>query len=78
MNTVTANDIKTKGIAVAEDEETLVTIRGRPRYLIIPESQIAGYEQYRLEEALKKVKAELQAGDWSSDLDEHLAEIENV
>jgi hypothetical protein len=78
MKSITANELKTRGIQALGDEVTIVSFRGRPRYLILPESQIEEFEAFRLEQALKQVKQDVKAGKYSTNLEEHLEEIENV
>jgi hypothetical protein len=78
MNTITANELKTKGILSIGDEATTVSYRGRIKYLILPESQIDAFEAFRLEQALKQAKSDIEAGRYSTDLEAHLEEIENV
>jgi hypothetical protein len=78
MNTITANELKAKGIQVVGDEATIVSYRGRPKYLILPESQIAAFEAFRLEQALRLAKSDIEAGRYSTDLNAHLKEIEDV
>ena len=78
MNTITANELKTKGIQIVGDEVTVVSYRGKAKYLILPESQIDAFEAYRLEQALKQAQGDVEAGRYSTDLDAHLKEIEDV
>ncbi len=78
MNTITANELKTRGIQAIGDEETIVSYRGKPRYLILPESQIDAFESFRLERALREVRDDIEAGRYSTDLDEHFANIDDV
>jgi hypothetical protein len=78
MNTITANELKTSGIAAIGEEETVVFYRGKPKYLILPESQIEAYEAFRLDRALKLVQSDVEAGRYSTNLEKHLREIDNV
>ena len=78
MNTITANDLKTKGIQIVGDEVTVVSFRGKAKYLILPESQIEAFEAFRLEQALKQAHADIDAGRYTTDLEAHLQEIDDV
>ncbi len=78
MRTITANDLKKHGIHYVGDEETLVTYRGKPKYLIIPESLIEEYENIRLEKAVESVYADIEAGRYTTDLDAHFEELDDV
>ena len=78
MNTITANELKTKGIQIVGNEATLVSFRGKARYLILPESEIDAFEAFRLDQALKKAREDVDAGRYSTNLEAHLKEIEDV
>jgi hypothetical protein len=78
MNTITANELKAKGIQIVGDEVTIVSYRGQPKYLILPESQIDAFEAFRLEQAYKQAKSDIESGRYSTDLNAHLKEIEDV
>lgn len=78
MKTVSANELKTKGIQIVGDEETLVSFRGKPKYLILPEKYIEEYEMYRLERALNDVEKDLKKGNFSTDIEDHFREIDGV
>ena len=67
MLAITANDLKTKGIPIIEDSlnhqnEAIITVRGKPRYVVM---MMAHYDHLRdceLEAALHEVKADIAAG----------------
>ena len=68
MQTVTANDLKTKGIAalesgLAENDEAVITVRGKERFIVM---DVAHYHQLReleLEMALIQAKADVAQGE---------------
>ena len=78
MNTITASELKARGIQVVGDEVTTISYRGKPTYLILPESHFEAYEAFLLEQALREARSDIEAGRYSTDLDEHLGKIDNV
>lgn len=78
MKTISANDIKTKGIQIVGDEETIVSYRGKTKYLILPEEFIEEYEMFRLEKAIRETEDDLKNGRYSTNLEEHFREIDSV
>ncbi len=78
MKTISANDLKTKGIQVVGNEETIVSYRGKPKYLILPEEFIEEYEMFRLEKAVRETEEDIKNGLYSTDLEEHFREIDSV
>ena len=78
---VTANDLKTKGIshieeALQDEQEVIVSVRGKPRYVIM---DIAYYEFLReceLEAAWLQTREDLAAGRFRRErADEHITRI---
>ena len=78
MNTITASELKSRGIQIVGDEVTTISYRGKPMYLILPESQFERYEAFLLEQALREVRSDIEAGRYSTDLDEHLKAIDDA
>jgi PHD/YefM family antitoxin component YafN of YafNO toxin-antitoxin module len=78
MNTITASELKARGIQVVGDEVTTISYRGKPTYLILPESHFEAYEAFLLEQALREARSDIEAGRYSTDLDEHLGKIDDV
>jgi len=78
MKTISANELKTKGIQTVGNEETIVSYRGKPKYLILPESLFEEFENFRLEKALKEAYKELKTVRYTTDLEAHFREIDVV
>lgn len=78
MKTITANDLKTKGIQIVGDEETFVSFHGKLKYLILPEQLIEEFENYRLDKALHEVRDDIETGRYTTDLEAHFREIDSV
>ena len=67
MNTVTANELKTKGISAVEsrlkvDEEVIISVRGKDRYVVMDLDKYAQLREYELTVALQEARADLDAG----------------
>ena len=67
MNTISANDLKTKGVsaiekALADQPEASVTVRGQLKYVVMSREQYAHLRECELEAALAESKADLDAG----------------
>ncbi len=67
MNTISANDLKTKGVsaieqALADQQEASVTVRGHMKYVVMNHEQYVHLRECELEAALAESKADLDAG----------------
>ncbi len=88
MFAITANDLKTKGIPILENslanqDEAIITVRGKPRYVVMTIEHYDHLRDCELEAALHEVKADLAAGRFNtinpesleSDLADHMARV---
>jgi hypothetical protein len=67
MSNLTANDLKTKGIAaieavLAERPEAIVSVRGKERFVVMEIAQYHHLRECELEAALAETKADIAAG----------------
>lgn len=67
MSHLTANDLKTKGIAaiesvLAEHSEAIVSVRGKERFVVMEIAQYHYLRECELEAALAETRADLAAG----------------
>lgn len=67
MSELTANDLKTKGIAaieqaLAEQSEAYVSVRGRQRFVVMEVTQYNYLRECELEAALAESQADIAAG----------------
>lgn len=67
MNTLSANDLKTKGISAVEellrnDGEVVITVRGKGRYVVMDLAKYEKLREYELEIALQEAKADMEVG----------------
>ncbi|MCP4488408.1 MAG: type II toxin-antitoxin system Phd/YefM family antitoxin [Gammaproteobacteria bacterium] len=81
MNTVTANDLKTQGISAVEaklksDEEVIISVRGKDRYVVMDIEQYAKLRECELAVALQEAKADVETGRYNSDsVTEHMLRV---
>jgi len=67
MNSITANELKTKGVSVVEnalqsDDEAIITVRGKDKYVIIDMNKYNKLRDYELEIALLEARADVVKG----------------
>ncbi len=67
MNTVTANELKTKGVSAVEarltnEEEVVISVRGKDRYVVMDVEKYAKLREYELAVALQEARADVEAG----------------
>ncbi len=83
-NTITANDLKIKGISIAENLakqglETIITVRGKAKYVILDTEQYNKLKEYELTIALSEAKQDIKDGRYNKDsINDHIKRIENV
>ena len=67
MSSLTANDLKTKGVAaieavLAERPEAIVSVRGKDRFVVMDIVQYNYLRECELEAALAETRADIAAG----------------
>ena len=67
MSNLTANDLKTKGVAaieavLADRPEAIVSVRGKDRYVVMEIAQYHYLRECELEAALAETHADIAAG----------------
>lgn len=67
MSTLTANDLKVKGIAaieavLADSPEAIVSVRGKERFVVMDIAQYHYLRECELEAALIETRADIAAG----------------
>lgn len=81
MNTISANDLKVKGIplldeAVSTHGEAVITVRGQARFVVLSVESYDRLRELELEAALAEVKADVRAGRVHQDtVAEHIQRI---
>ncbi|WLD58950.1 type II toxin-antitoxin system Phd/YefM family antitoxin [Salinispirillum sp. LH 10-3-1] len=81
MNTLTANELKTKGISAVEarlkvDEEVIISVRGKDLYVVMDVEKYAKLREYELTIALQEAKADVEAGRYVTEsVAEHMKRV---
>ena len=81
MGILTANDLKTKGVSAVEarlkeDDEVIISVRGKARYVIVDIEKYAQMREYELAAALQEAKADVDAGRYTTEsVAEHMQRI---
>jgi len=80
-NLITANDLKTKGIsaidhATSEDDEAIITVRGKSKYIVIPIEHYNYLRECELEAAIIESKKDYKAGRFIKEsIEKHIKRI---
>jgi PHD/YefM family antitoxin component YafN of YafNO toxin-antitoxin module len=83
MSHLTANDLKTKGIAaiesvLSEHSEAIVSVRGKERFVVMDIAQYHYLRECELEAALAETRADLAAGRFTeSSPESHLERVKS-
>jgi prevent-host-death family protein len=72
MNTITANQLKTKGISAIErnlsdDQELVITVRGREKFVVMDMQHYNHLRECELDAALREIKADYETGRYVSE-----------
>ena len=84
MSSLTANDLKTKGIAaieasLAHQPEAIISVRGKDRFVVMELAQYHYLRECELEAALAQSRADLAAGRAVQEsAADHLARMERL
>lgn len=84
MSQITANDLKTKGIAAIEsalvaESEAIVSVRGKDRYIVMELAHYHYLRECELEAALAQTRTDLAAGRFVKEsATDHVARIETL
>lgn len=84
MSHLTANDLKTKGVAaiesaLAEHSEAIVSVRGKKRFVVMDIAQYHYLRECELEVALAEARADLAAGRFVQESpEEHVARVKSA
>lgn len=84
MSILTANDLKTKGVSAVEarlkdDDEVIISVRGKARYVIVDIEKYAQMREYELAAALQEAKADVDAGRYTTEsVPEHMQRVDDA
>jgi prevent-host-death family protein len=77
---ITANELKTKGVAILDskssDEEIIVTVRGKSRFVVLPMETYNRLRECELEAALIETRNDIKNGKFKKEsVDAHLKRL---
>lgn len=81
IQTITANDLKTKGISILNDEtsdgdEVIITVRGKNKYVVLPMEKYNYLRECELEAALNESRKEIKEGKvFKESVEKHIKRI---
>ena len=81
MNTITANQLKTKGISaieskLANDHELVITVRGKEKYVVMDMDHYNYLRECELDTALHETRADYQKGKFVTEsVEKHIKRI---
>lgn len=72
MTSITANDLRTKGISVVESAlqqcgEAVITVRGERRYVVLDFNAYNKLRGYELDIALREARSDLKSGNCNTE-----------
>lgn len=81
MNTLTANDLKTRGVSAVEEglrnsEELLISVRGQDRYVVMDIEKYNRLRELELAAAVAEAKADYAASRYHTEsVEEHVKRV---
>ncbi|MGS2716650.1 type II toxin-antitoxin system Phd/YefM family antitoxin [Eionea flava] len=81
MNSLTANELKTKGVSAVEahlaiNEEVIISVRGQDKYVVMDLEKYAKLREYELEIAVQEAKTDLETENYQiSTVSEHMKQV---
>lgn len=79
--TITANELKTKGISILNDEtsegdEVIITVRGKSKYVVLSMEKYNHFRECELEAALNETRKEIKEGKvFKESVEKHIRRI---
>lgn len=84
INSITANDLKTKGVSIieqmtSEQNEAIITVRGKSKYVVLSMEEYNYLRECELEAALIESKKDLENKNFNiGNIEEHMRRIEDA
>ncbi|MCY4428026.1 MAG: type II toxin-antitoxin system Phd/YefM family antitoxin [Halieaceae bacterium] len=81
MVSITANDLKTKGVSVLEsalrqDGEAVITVRGELKYAVLDFNTYNKLREYELDIAIQEARNDIAKGNYETgSVDEHMKRV---
>jgi prevent-host-death family protein len=79
--TITANELKTKGVSILNDEtadgtEVIITVRGKNKFVVLPIKKYNYFRECELEAALLESKRDIKEGKFVKEsVEKHIKRI---
>ena len=83
MTTITASEIKTRGVSgieklLQEESAVVISVRGKPKYAVMEFAQYEALREYELEADWHQVREDVAEGRYRVEgADEHMPRIKN-
>lgn len=81
MNTITANELKTKGISAIEsnltkDHELVITVRGKEKFVVMDMEHYNHFRECELDAALHETRDDYKSGKFVTEsVEEHINRV---
>jgi len=81
MESVTANELKTKGVSAVEErlateDEVIITVRGQDKYVVMSLEKYARLREYELDIAVQEARSDYAAGRVTREsVDDHMQRV---
>lgn len=81
MAFITANELKKKGVSLLDDkisknEETIITVRGKSKYVVIDMEKYNKYRECELNAAIMETREEIKRGNFVVEsVDDHVKRL---
>jgi PHD/YefM family antitoxin component YafN of YafNO toxin-antitoxin module len=81
---ISANELKTKGIKAIEnsllnEEEAIISVRGKEKFVVLPIDKYNNLREYELEAAIKETLKEIKDGNFVEEsVEKHIKRISSV
>ena len=79
---ITANELKKKGVSllddkVSKDEEAIITVRGKSKYVVIDMAKYSKYREYELNAAIIETREDIRKGNFVVEsVDDHIKRLQ--
>ena len=78
---ITANELKKRGVSLLDDmvgknEETIITVRGKSKYVVIGMEKYNRYREYELDTAIEETRKDIKEGNFIVEsVDDHIKRL---
>ena len=79
--TIPANEVKKRGVSIFEEllqkwDEVILSVRGHKKYVVMDIDRYKKLRALELDKAYREVMEDIKNGDYHTDIDRHLKELE--